>query len=225
MAHENARLPLPQPLPRPQPVQPPFTPSDPPTTAPSLMAFTAHASRARNIGVMNPMNLYFRNIMTEDLQVKIMNAALAQVKRWSLPVPIEIRQYHWPIAGLAQRCHPERRQWTTDWVEKHTLPGCRLADLLVKVKPVPVWSIKGFPDAETHDPLNAGAEYFEPYEDEPRTEAEGSGPEGDDFEMDMGVYELYEIMSLSLRRINLRWMWRRMSRRRSSLIEMLFQWW
>ncbi|KAG6062209.1 hypothetical protein E4U32_002630 [Claviceps aff. humidiphila group G2b] len=114
--------------------------------------------------------------MTEDLQFKIMNAALAQVKRWGLPIPIEIPQYHWSIAGLTQR-----------W--------CRLADLWVKVKPVPVWSIKGFSDTETHDPLNVGAEYFEPYEDEPRTEAGCSGPEGDGFEMDMGVCELYEFES------------------------------
>ncbi|KAG5997888.1 hypothetical protein E4U52_002559 [Claviceps spartinae] len=49
---------------------------------------------------MYPMNpWYFRNGMTKDIQVKIMSAALAQIERWGLP--IEIPQYHWPIAGLS----------------------------------------------------------------------------------------------------------------------------
>ncbi|KAG6087837.1 hypothetical protein E4U15_007286 [Claviceps sp. LM218 group G6] len=161
------------------------------------MAFTAHASRARrqehNIGVMNPMNpWYFRNGMTEDLRVKIMNAALAQMERWGLP--IEIPQYHWPIAGLAQRCHPERRQWTIDWVEKQLFQGAIWRIFGSKLNQYLFGRLKGSqtPRFTIRSMLGLGILSRMRMSPELTPEAGCSGPEGDDFEMDMGVYELYE---------------------------------
>ncbi|KAG5959705.1 hypothetical protein E4U57_000539 [Claviceps arundinis] len=106
-----------------------FSPSGPPTTAPLSMVFSAHASRARNIGVVNQpsraspvTNIHvmdsmtprpFRNVMSEDsdprvtIQTRLTAAALAQVKH--LADPGDIPQY--PIDELAPPCHPDCLNW------------------------------------------------------------------------------------------------------------------
>ncbi|KAG6218891.1 hypothetical protein E4U34_003900 [Claviceps purpurea] len=123
----SARLPLPLSS-LPQPIHPPFTLSGPPTTAPSPMAFSAHASRARDIGannsspamntfVMDPIDLWYpRNIISDGPQAKLTAAALAQMERWCDPV--DTPQY--------------RREWILHWVQTHTLPGCLVADVWVQ---------------------------------------------------------------------------------------------
>ncbi|KAG6302795.1 hypothetical protein E4U09_001939 [Claviceps aff. purpurea] len=89
------------------------------------MAFSAHASRARDIGaynsspamntfVMDPIDLWYpRNTMSDRPQAKLTAAALAQVERWYDPV--DIPQY--------------RREWILHWVKNHTLPGCLVVDV------------------------------------------------------------------------------------------------
>ncbi|KAG5955243.1 hypothetical protein E4U56_007326 [Claviceps arundinis] len=160
MVHENFLLPLP--VPRPQPVQQPFAPSGPPTTAPFSMAFSAHTSRARNIGVGNrpshasnvhPMGPMappsFGNVMPEEVdprvttQIRLTAAALAQVKH--LADPGDVPQY--PIDELAPPCHPDCLDWILHWVEDHTRPGWRMSDLWMQpARPAPFWSdqIEGF---------------------------------------------------------------------------------
>ncbi|KAG6097460.1 hypothetical protein E4U30_000604 [Claviceps sp. LM220 group G6] len=157
MAYENARLPLPRP--RHQPVQPLFAPSGPSTAAPFTMTFTAHASRARNIGlnrlspeapatninVMEPMSP--RSLGNVTTQTQLTAAALAQVKH--LADPGDIPQY--PIDGPAPPCQPDCLDWVLHWVEDNTRPG---------------WH-----EPETHDELGAGAGCFGPeeYESESST--------------------------------------------------------
>ncbi|KAG6061154.1 hypothetical protein E4U32_003118 [Claviceps aff. humidiphila group G2b] len=150
MAHQNARLPLSHP--RPQPVQPPFAPSGPSTTATFPMAFSAHASRARNIGVVDQPSPAtnmdsqtppsFGNVMSEESDPRVTDrtrltaAALAQVKH--LADPGDIPQYS--INGIVPPCHPDCLDWILHWVEDNTRPGWRMSDLWMQpARPAPVW--------------------------------------------------------------------------------------
>ncbi|KAG6020232.1 hypothetical protein E4U40_006312 [Claviceps sp. LM458 group G5] len=192
MAPKNARLPLPHPQPT---CHPPFAPSGirPPyyrsfTLTP--MAFRATASRtlARNIGVnvnnpssamdtfvMEPIHVWYScNILSDGSQTKLTAAA-----RHSTPSTGRLNLVIRIVSDL---------DWILHWVEDHNRPEWRMADLWMQ--PAPVWSIQGFPDAETHDELSAGAGYFEPDEDQLMSPTHQS-------EMDMGVYESYESGSMT----------------------------
>ncbi|KAG6029457.1 hypothetical protein E4U19_000940 [Claviceps sp. Clav32 group G5] len=150
--------------------------SGPPTTAHSPMAFRANASRtlARNIGVnVNNPSSAMNTFVMEPIHV------------W---YSCNILSDGTPINGPAQPCHPDCLDWILHWVEDHNRPEWRMADLWMQ--PAPVWSIQGFPDAETHDELGAGAGYFGTDEDQLMSPTHQS-------EMDMGVYESYESGSMT----------------------------
>ncbi|KAG6061155.1 hypothetical protein E4U32_003119 [Claviceps aff. humidiphila group G2b] len=134
------------------------------------------------------------NVISEDsdpqftIQTRLMAAALAQVKH--LSDPGDIPQY--PINGTA------RLDWVLHWVEDHTRPGWRMLDLWMQpARSAPVWSdqIEGFPDAETHDELGAGAGCFGP---------EGYESESLTYGYDMRWRCMRRMRRMSLRRLRLR---------------------
>ncbi|KAG6175351.1 hypothetical protein E4U51_002352 [Claviceps purpurea] len=112
MAHENARLPLP----RPQPVHPPFAPSGPPTTAPSPMAFSAHASLTSSIGGNNHIAAIKAHINGDHHA----DAATAKMtlRRGSYGHSQSQQSSH--ITAPPQNLEAERAKRTSDWVEQQS---------------------------------------------------------------------------------------------------------
>ncbi|KAG5919403.1 hypothetical protein E4U61_000930 [Claviceps capensis] len=116
MAHENTRLPLP----RPQPVHPPFTPSGPPTTAPSPMAFSAHASLTNSIGGKNHIVAIDASINTGPHA----DVAMAKVTLRSGSCDRHHSQQQPHITSPPQDLEAERAKRTSDWVEQQRLQAC-----------------------------------------------------------------------------------------------------
>ncbi|KAG5940949.1 hypothetical protein E4U60_000246 [Claviceps pazoutovae] len=113
MAHENARLPLP----RPQPVHPPFAPSGPPTTAPSPMAFSAHASLTSSIGGNNHIAAIKASINTGP------HADVSMTKMTLRPGSCDRHhsQQQSRITSPPRDLEAERVKRTSDWVEQQSL--------------------------------------------------------------------------------------------------------
>ncbi|KAG6290922.1 hypothetical protein E4U46_001477 [Claviceps purpurea] len=110
MAHENVHLPLP----RPQPVHPPFAPSGPPTTAPSPMAFSAHASLTSSIGGNNPIAAIKAHIKTDH------HADAATAKMTLRRGSYGHSQQSSHITAPPQNLEAERVKRTSDWVEQQS---------------------------------------------------------------------------------------------------------
>ncbi|KAG6226925.1 hypothetical protein E4U26_001997 [Claviceps purpurea] len=110
MAHENVHLPLP----RPQPVHPPFAPSGPPTTAPSPMAFSAHASLTSSIGGNNHIAAIKAHINGDHHA----DAATAKMTRRRGSYGHSQQSSH--ITAPPQNLEAERAKRTSDWVEQQS---------------------------------------------------------------------------------------------------------
>ncbi|KAG5946106.1 hypothetical protein E4U59_004605 [Claviceps monticola] len=113
MAHENARLPLP----RPQPVHAPFTPSGPPTTAPSPMAFSAHASLTSSIGGNNHIAAIRASINTDPHA----DVAMARMTRRRGSYARHHSQQQLHVTTPPRNLEAERIKRTSDWVEQQSL--------------------------------------------------------------------------------------------------------